>query len=194
MQNREMVLIYLFTASGVNSFAFLEFDHPQAAAIAVQAGPRVYEGLHIRVEHKDMGGRPAASFGGSPRRNGVDSPEFLAAFQRGVSIGMSHATQAQLFPATYYTQYPYYTSFGEGSAQPTMSGSDQKTVNVGGQSYGDGFANVVPSQYSVPPAPSRFNQFDIPQPFIPSLPAPYQWPVPTYDDRQQPMGNAAPEM
>ncbi|KAL9100380.1 MAG: hypothetical protein Q9163_004238 [Psora crenata] len=171
-------------ASGVNAFAFIEYENPHAAALAVQASPRVYEGFSLRVEHKESSGapsRPLLGLGGSPRHMEVPSPqEVLAAFQRGVSIGMNQATHAQIMPPPVYPPYPYYPPYDPSvtaqNVPATTSGNDAPT---GPQAYGSGYMAAPPGhmQYPATPAPyGHYSQsaqpYTVPNSLIPL----YQWP------------------
>ena len=150
----------------------------------MQAGPRVFQGLHLRIEHKEStqaGSRAGHGFGGSPRRNEVvESQEFLAAFQRGVSVGMSQAAQT-LLPAPYYGQYPYYPAYEAGATLPNMtsSTSQKESSPVNNSSYGNAYMNHIAAQYSYAPTTANVGHFDSTQSYPSSCmgPAHYQWPV-----------------
>ena len=154
----------IFEASGVNTFAFLEYEHPQSASVAVQAGSQNFQGLQLRIEHREpshIGSRGAHTFGGSPRRNGaIDSPEFLAAFQRGVSVGIGQATQT-LIPHPYYGPYSYYPAIEPGNTQSNMTtGVSKETISSTGPPYGNGYMNPITAQYAYAPATTQLPQYD----------------------------------
>lgn len=176
-------------ASGVNAFAFIDFEAAQAAALAVQAGPRVYQDLHLRVEHKDisnLASRGSNGFSGSPLRKGLlDSQDILVAFQRGVSVGMSQASQAQLIPQSFYPQYQYYPTYDTGlphSHGLTASGTDSAATS--GTGYSNSYVATLPASSTLALAPPQFGNCSQGQHYLTSTgaSAPYQWPAPNFDE------------
>ncbi|KAL9127080.1 MAG: hypothetical protein Q9217_003982 [Psora testacea] len=174
----------LVNASGVNAFAFIDYECPQAALLAVQASPRIYQGLSLRVELKESpnaASRTLGSFCGSPRRMGLlDSGDVLVAFQRGVSMGMNQAAQAQMMPPPTYTQYPYYPAYDASITQqsvPVTTSSNE--IATSPQAYGNGYMAAPLGQFQYPATAAPYGHYQQPQqqyvienPFIPQ----YQWP------------------
>ncbi|KAL8741397.1 MAG: hypothetical protein Q9190_005988 [Brigantiaea leucoxantha] len=105
------------SASGVNTFAFIEYRSPEEAEYATHL---IYElgGVRLRVQRKEtldfLGRRETWMFpGGSPRNLPcAESPEAMAAlFQRGISVGMANAAASQsqnLPPPPVYAPYQLY--------------------------------------------------------------------------------------
>ncbi|KAG8534246.1 uncharacterized protein KY384_001090 [Bacidia gigantensis] len=153
----------MVNASGVNAFAFIEYDNAQSAALAVQAGSLAYQGLQLRVEHKEPYNSPlrsSPSFSGSPRRPGLlDSQDMIIAFQRGVSMGMSQATQAQLMPPPFYPQYQYCAPYSNSSSHSTMPPSTNDAATAGTQVFTAGYMGPVSGQYSYTGAPAPYEQY-----------------------------------
>ena len=116
-------------ASGVNTFAFIEYEDPQSASLAVESSPNIYEGLNLRVEHKEStssASRNLRGSTGSPRRQDV-----MIAFQRGISMGMTQTAQAQMMRPPGFPQDPYYSACDPPAAQhsipATTSSNDSPT-------------------------------------------------------------------
>lgn len=182
-------------ASGVNAFAFIEFDQAHSATLAVQAGPRVYQDLHLRVEHKDpstLASRSGHSYNGSPLRKGLlESQEVVAAFQRGVSVGMSQAAQAQLIPPPFYPQYQYYPTYDAG-LQPTHGlpslNTDSPTTSA------PGFSGSYVSAYSS--GAPQYGNYGQGQQYLSTNASnsPYQWPSTNYDEYGVPYVNNSQEL
>ena len=177
-------VLLIWVASGINVFAFIEYEYPQAALLAVQASPRAYHGLGLRVEHKEQsnfGSRGLHNFAGSPHRIGaLDSQEVLAAFQRGVSMGMNQA-QVQMIPPPVYSQYPYYAGYDSNSMQhATPAATSGVDVAASPQAYGNGYVAPTLNQFQYPANPPTYVQYQqAQQPYIvpnPTIPH-YQWPL-----------------
>ena len=169
--------------SGLNVFAFLEYDSPQSASLAVQASPKNFQGL--RVEHKEPSSsvsRVSHGFSGSPRRNGLaESQEVLMAFQRGLSMGMSQAAQSHMVAPPVHPYYPYYAQYDHSLQQPSVSGpiNNESAAATGSQLYGSGYMGPIPGHFPYTPTtapmtqyPQQHQQFVLPHPVI----SQYQWP------------------
>lgn len=158
----------------------------------MQASPRVAQELRLRVERKDSstaGSRTPHQQNGSPRRGGIIDPqEVLVAFQRGVSMGMTQAAQAQLMPPPLYPQYPCYSAFDPSLTQSNLSaaaGSDASLPNS--QAFGNGYIGPMPGEISYANPPAHYGHYAPPQPHhhyvVPNpVVSHYQWPPATTAD------------
>lgn len=150
----------------------------------MQASPRVAQELHLRVERKESSTaspRTSHNSSGSPRRNGlIDPQEVLVAFQRGVSMGMSHAAQAQIMPPPIYTNYPFYPAFDAPIPQTGVpaSGSGDPSL-TSSHAFGNSYMASVPGQVSYTNPPANYGHYTQPHPHY-VVPNPvvsqYQWP------------------
>ena len=182
----------------MNAFAFLEYESPHSASFAVQASPRTYQGLNLRVEHKEpsnAASRMVHGFSGSPRRNGLfENHEVLAAFQRGVSMGMSQAAHAQLIPPPIYPSYHYYPSYDTAVQQNSLpASSNNESPSATPQVYTTGYLGPVPGQFSYSPTQAQLAQYQQhQQQLLMSNPviSQYQWPpTAAHEDNPSKNGN-----
>ncbi|KAL9609965.1 MAG: hypothetical protein Q9167_005293 [Letrouitia subvulpina] len=161
-------------ASGVNTFAFIEYRSQEEAEYATRL---IYElgGNRLRVERKEslefVGRRDMSSFtGGSPRNHMfTDSPEAMALlFQRGVSVGMANAAASQthtLSPSVYapYQLYqPLTTQYGSFTAPASqLDNEPQNSLPVQGNQYLPHSISPALSQ-AMPPAVQTYSAFQLP--------------------------------
>ena len=183
-------------ASGVNAFAFMEYDNIQSAALAVKSSHENKHGLHFRVEHKEQpnASRAFHGFSGSPRQNTLhNSQDLLVAFQRGVSMGMSQAAQAQMIAHPIYPQYQFYPAFDPTVTAPnTPAAASGDAPASGPQGLTNGFMGAIAAQYSGSPSTANYGiyaeqqQYMAPNPVVSN----YQWPLATGQAEENTASNA----
>lgn len=181
----------LYTASGVNIFAFIEYSSYDEASSA-SSKCITLQGSRLRVEPKESVDQThrrnvTTMSGGSPRARYIaDNQEALAMlFQRGVSVGMANAAaQAQVLPASSYGAgaYPYYPHYSQSQYGPyvspttTMDGESPSNVQVNGSLYMPSVLGQI-AQMQYPTAPPQYVQYPQYQPG-PTPRSSYQWPPP----------------
>lgn len=133
---------------GVNTFAFIEYLTPEGAITAVQASPRMYGNLRLRVEHKESVDPSVRQnifmvSGSSPRNRYLADHDHMTAYKQGVYAGMNQAVQAQTLPPPMWSPYSYcapYDPIPYGPfAAPGVPGDSNNTA-AGLQSHANGYA------------------------------------------------------
>ena len=154
---------------------------PEGAAAAVQASPRIYGNVRLRVERKesaDPSGRlnTYMTSSGSPRSQYMGDPhdQMAMQFQRGLYAGLSQAAQVQTAPPPMWAGYPYYqqydpSQYGHFTGAPVVQ-SDTATASSL-QAHAHGYAAQTVAQAQFPQTPTQY------VPYQPQLSrTSYQWP------------------
>lgn len=165
----------------MNAFAFIEYLNAENAAAAVQASPRVYGNMRLRVERKestDPSIRPSgfAPTNGSPRGPYLADPhdQMAMLYQRGVYAGMTQAAQAQAMPPPVWAPFPYYQSYDPAQFAtfniPTPPASD---TAAGTHSHGNDYTHQAMGNFQFT-QPAEYVQYPQQQAHTT-----YQWPPAT---------------
>ena len=162
--------------SGVNTFAFVEFRTPEAAALATNSGT-VMNGCRLRIEPKVDTFRRDQVVSGSPIRLPVfDQQDAMARlFQHGVSVGLATAaSQAQTVQPPVYGAYSYYhpTQYGSFANQQAQHAVVENDAPIPLPTHTGGYANQESGQY---PHIQPSSNAAYPQYTTYPLRAPYEW-------------------
>lgn len=167
----------LNSANGVNTFAFVEFRTPEAAALATNSGT-IMNGCRLRIEPKVDTFRRDQVVTGSPLRPPpLDQQDVMARlFQHGVSVGLATAaSQAQAVQPPVYGAYPYYhpTQYGAFANQQVHHAIVENEGSVSMQTtHGAAYASQDAGHYPhVQPSPNAA----YPQYAAYPVRVPYEW-------------------